>query len=388
MKVSFITEAISSPGGIARVLTVVANKLSEQHDVTICVFEQKNKATFYKLKDNVNIQYWEHIERRHFFKAIVRRINKKTGVLKKIGSENLFDYFFFSERQEKYWIQKINENFYDVVIGLTGKSSIMLGRIADRINCKVMGWQHSCFRAYIKSKGEYFFGQDYLFKKYIGRLDRNIVLNEKDANLYLKELGIKSQVIYNPRSFQSNVKSELSEKRFVAVGALGKAKGYEFLMESSKVFTKIMPEWKIFIYGDGPLKNKLKKMIKKESLSQNVFLAGNSSEIKKEMLNSSGLLLPSRWEGMPMVVLEALEMGVPVISYDISAMYPLISNGKEGIVVSRYDTDEFANAMVTLARNRKLRIEMGKNACLKSEKFDLDNIIFQWNKILAEVINE
>ena len=52
-----------------------------------------------------------------------------------------------------------------------------------------------------------------------------------------------------------------------------------------------------------------------------------TNNIKDYFLNSSVLLLPSRWEGMPMIVLESLEMGVPIISYDITAVKPLITNG-------------------------------------------------------------
>lgn len=388
MKICFITETVFKSGGIARVLTVLANRLSEGHDITICVFEpEENKSSIYGLSENIRVQYWKHIEKKHIFRAAARRINKKTGFLKKIGSDKLYDFFFFTKDQENYWTDRINDGHYDIVIGLAAKISIMLGRISGCLNCKAMGWQHNSYMAYIGTKREYFWAQDYLFTRYISRLERNIVLNEVDAKLYEEKLGVKSYVIYNPRSFQSHIKSDLWEKRFVAVGALNKSKGYEFLVESSKVFTKAMPEWKVYIYGEGADKAKINKLIEKAGVSQNVFLAGYTSEVKNEMIHSSGLMLSSRWEGMPMVVLEALEIGLPIIAYNISAMSPLVTNGKEGLLVPCFDTAKFADAMISLAKSRNLRVEMGKNACLKSRQFDLDIIIKRWNNLLTEVVN-
>ena len=85
MKICFITETVFKSGGIARVLTVLANRLSEGHDITICVFEpEENKSSIYGLSENIRVQYWKHIEKKHIFRAAARRINKKTGFLKKI----------------------------------------------------------------------------------------------------------------------------------------------------------------------------------------------------------------------------------------------------------------------------------------------------------------
>ena len=81
-------------------------------------------------------------------------------------------------------------------------------------------------------------------------------------------------------------------------------------------------------------------------MQNRIFLHGNVDNIADKMLNSSALLLSSRWEGMPMVVLEALECGLPVIAYDISAVKPLIANEVEGFVVEKFDNTKVQPMMI------------------------------------------
>ena len=88
-----------------------------------------------------------------------------------------------------------------------------------------------------------------------------------------------------------------------------------------------------------------------------------------------------------MIVLESLEMGVPIISYDITATQQLIEDKKEGLLVNKYDTIKFAEAMKIMADSQHLREEMSKNAINKSTEFDIENIAKQWNEMFLEIVN-
>lgn len=80
MKICFITETVFKSGGIARVLTVLANRLSEGHDITICVFEpEENKSSIYGLSENIRVQYWKHIEKNIFSGQQQEELIKKQG---------------------------------------------------------------------------------------------------------------------------------------------------------------------------------------------------------------------------------------------------------------------------------------------------------------------
>ena len=87
-----------------------------------------------------------------------------------------------------------------------------------------------------------------------------------------------------------------------------------------------------------------------------------------------------------MIVLESLEMGVPVISYDITAVEPLITNGKEGIIVKSFDKDEFAIAMEKIVSSFNLIKDMSKECVIKSREFDVENIRDKWIELIDELV--
>ena len=215
-------------------------------------------------------------------------------------------------------------------------------------------------------------------------MDYNIVLTEYDENMYRNILGINSLTIYNPRSFVSNEKTLCKNKKFIACGGLSEAKGFDLLIDAFSIFASHESEWILNIYGEGDDFDKLQRKILHLNLQNRVYLCGNTERVKEEMIDSSIYLLSSRWEGMPMVILEALECGLPVISFDITAVGPLISDGIEGIIVPKYDTGKFANAMLKLAQNELLRTNYSKKAVEKSNNFSVENITNKWLKILEK----
>ena len=148
------------------------------------------------------------------------------------------------------------------------------------------------------------------------------------------------------------------------------------------MFSKLNSDWNLVLVGEGEEKDKIQNLINKYNLNDRIILKPATDNIKQYFLKSSILLLPSRWEGMPMIVLEALEMGMPAITYNISAIYPLIKDKKEGIVVTKYDIEKFAEAMNYLANNNEIRKKMSDNCIKKSKEFEISKIINKWNQIL------
>ena len=87
---------------------------------------------------------------------------------------------------------------------------------------------------------------------------------------------------------------------------------------------------------------------------------------------------------MPMVVLEALECGLPIISFDITAIKPLVDNNIEGIIVPQFNVREFSMAMEKISDNYSERQMMGKNATAKSERFSIEKIVEQWENLFLK----
>ena len=297
----------------------------------------------------------------------------------------MWEFIYIPSKLKKQWSQYIIENNFDVVIGVQGKPAYILGSISEQVNCKTIGWQHNSYEAYLENpQKNYYWNQDYLFEKYIPRLSEYVVLNEHDEEMYRKKKKIRTTTIYNPRSFVSKEKSKLIQKRFIGVGGLRTAKGFDLLIEAFEIFAQHNEDWVLDIYGDGPDKVKLQELIKIKKLEDRVILRGVTDNINNKMLTASALLLSSRWEGMPMVVLEALECGLPIISFDITAIKPLVDNNKEGIIVPQFNVRDFSMAMEKISDNYSARQMMGKNAAAKSERFSIEKIVEQWENLFLK----
>lgn len=309
---------------------------------------------------------------------MVRGINKYTGLLDNVfGTTLLYDAIlpFYKRNELKKIIKDYNIN---IIIGAAGYYSMLLGSISNSTSCFTIGWQLNSYKAYFETKRKYLWHQKLLFENTIKSLDKYVVLNEVDQKELLDNMNINSTVIYNPKTYYSKKKSLLTNNKFIAAGHLWQGKGFDLLLESFSIFCKTNDSWILDIYGVGPEEKKLRELSKMLNIDTRVNFKGNSKDLFNKILDSSCFVLSSRWEGMPMVILDALEAGVPIIAYDISAMKPLISTNIEGFIIPKYDTKKFSEAMLEIANNINLRYELGKNACKKAELFDLKNITSKW----------
>lgn len=387
MKLCFITSSISSIGGVQRVLTVLANELSKEYEVDIVLTARKSKTgkkSIYDLNEKINVKVVPELYDRSLLRKLIKGVNKKTGILNKKNSEELLKEILYPRKIQNNYIKFINSNDYDVVIGVTAYFSMALGVVADKVKSRTIGWQHNSYEAYLKSKGRYIWNEDVVFDKYIPKLYKYIVLNEHDSEMFKKERNIDTKVIYNPRSFKSDEKSNLDEKVFLAAGRFHYQKGFDLLIEAFSIFCKKNSDWNLVIVGDGEEKENIKELVAKYNIESRVSLDPFTNNIKEYFLNSSVLALSSRWEGMPMIVLEALEMGIPIVSFDITAIAPLVDNEKEGYIVKSYDVESFANAMLRIASSKEILKKFSNNCINKSKEFDMENIVEKWRKILDD----
>ena len=389
MKICFITHTIFNLGGVQRVVSVLSSSLAKDNDITILCLNNKfpinrkiyNLNSDVKVEMNVNLYKQNNIVKRVYYKGL-RYINKNN--ILKVRTDNLFNAYYYRYNQDKL-ISYINDNGFDVVIGVEGNCSMLLASIASSIKSKTIGWQHNSYEAYLKNKNRYYWNQDKIFEEFIPRLDKYIVLNEYDKKMYKKEMNINCDVMENPVSFISEEKSDLTKKNFLAAGRFTRQKGFDLLIESFNEFSKIDDNWTLTIVGEGEDENSIKELVKEYNLEKRISIQPFSNNIREYFLNSSALLLSSRWEGMPMIALEALVMGVPIIAYDITAIQPIIDDREEGIIVQKFDTKMYAKAMKQVSESYELRCSMSEKAIKKSKKFNIKYITNKWNKYLNKI---
>lgn len=144
------------------------------------------------------------------------------------------------------------------------------------------------------------------------------------------------------------------------VGRLTYQKNPERLIDVLKKLLKILPSFRAAIIGDGPLKGEIEKLVKENNLENNVFLLGFLENPYKILKDSKVMLLVSRWEGLPMCVLEALALGVPVISTPTDGISSVLKDEWNGVISS--EDDVIVSNIKRLVTDEKYHHQMSLNA--------------------------
>lgn len=148
----------------------------------------------------------------------------------------------------------------------------------------------------------------------------------------------------------------------VAVGRLVFEKGHEYLVEAMAVVVKENPRAVAGICGAGPLHDELQAQIKRLNLQHNVRLLGQWDEIPELLAASDVFVLPSRWEGLPMALLEGMMAGLPVIATRVEGVDEVVRSGEHGLLVALESPVELAQAIIQLLRSPEDRQRMGRAA--------------------------
>ncbi len=167
--------------------------------------------------------------------------------------------------------------------------------------------------------------------------------------------------------------------KFITIGRLVDQKGHNYLIDSFFEVKKQVPNSKLIIIGDGTLRQKLEMQIKKRGLKDDVLLLGFKENPIKYLAKSDIFVLPSKYEGLPTVLLLALACGLPIISTDCdTGPREILDNGKYGLLVNVMDIEDLVSKMILLAKNNELKNKFSNLSMERAEFFNLNKIIHKW----------
>ena len=390
MKICFwIGNAFYRKAGTNKMVCTIANELCKIHEVTILITNKQYENSVFDYDQSINIKSVSETNVVYNRKSnIIRYINNKTGFFNNGKRIKLLKNSLYSKTKLKSIAPHFNKEKYDIIIA-TGSEILWLALMRDFISekTKLIGWQHNSYNSYVTRKNVLFWKKEELLKKYIPNLDKLIVLNPYDKIDYFEKLQLHTEFIENPLTITSDVKTNYLNKNFIFVGRLNHQKGIDFLINSFYEFSKKNVEWNLLIVGEGnsTFTEKLINLIKSKKLCKRIKLIGFTTEVINYYLKSSIYLMTSRYEGWGLVVTEAMSVGLPIITFDITPMEYIIDHHKNGIVVGKYNTKKYAAAMLKLANDENMRREMSKSAIIKSNQFSLDNILQKWNKLFEDL---
>ncbi len=382
-KIAIFTGSIYTVGGEQRVVSLVANKLSEKHEVTIFTMDRVNSGRpRYDINESIGIEYF-HPYKNDSVSFILRAATHLTPVVVYDWVPKGIERAYCTDKYAEIMNELISDD-YDTVIATAWQLSIILGKVKKYFNRRfsAIAWEHNSYEAYFEQKYFYLYKNEKLFVDALKCVDNIVVLNDDYKKKYYDRLGLESIVIFNPKSFTSETVSESQNKTILACSRIDdKQKGIDLLLDSFDQFCNKNSDWRLLIAGDGPALKKYKKLVETLDCGNRVEFLGSISNVKDVMLDASIFVLPSRFEGFPMSVTEAFECGLPVIAYDIPAMEPFKESGG-AVCVPCFDTDEYSNRLLELADDIELRQRLGRNAREFAGQLDIDIIGEKWEDIL------
>lgn len=196
-------------------------------------------------------------------------------------------------------------------------------------------------------------------------------------------------VIPNIVDLKNTYYSKHTEKTAIFAGRFTYQKGLDCMLEAWKIVVSKRNDWMLKLIGDGEQKEYLQQQCQKLGITNNVIFAPATKDIAKEYENSSLFLFTSRFEGFGLVLVEAMQCGVPCISFDCTyGPSDIIDNGINGYLIDNGNVEEFAKATLKLIEDDELRREMGKAAIEKAKQYLPENIMPKWIELYENLLKK
>lgn len=198
----------------------------------------------------------------------------------------------------------------------------------------------------------------------------------------------KLRAIPNVNTFEPLPLRPDKRREVVFLGSMLRVKGVDYLLDAWSRICQGFPEWTLRLVGDGPLRSLFEGAVSGKGLPRVEFV-GSTTDVAPHLKTAAILAAPSRYEGFPMVLGEAMAHGtVPVCFDSYSALRDIVTDGMDGIIVPAFDVVAYANALKRLMSDEKLLRAMSEKALVSVERFSAKRVIPMWEALFREVMEE
>jgi glycosyltransferase involved in cell wall biosynthesis len=229
--------------------------------------------------------------------------------------------------------------------------------------------------------------QDRIVRAY-PRLDTVTVLTHADLASYRAALGDSVPLERIPNGIPARASTSSAErgKVVVAAGRLGRQKGFDMLVQAWAGVHEVHPDWQLHIFGAGKWRDKLATMIAERGLGDVVTLRGITRDLDGEFAKASVFVLSSRKEGLPMVLLEAMGAGLPVVSFDCpTGPADVVDHGVNGLLVPAEDVPGLAAGLSRMIENAGQRETFGAAARVTAADYEMPVVAGHWNDLFTRL---
>lgn len=350
MKILMLITGMQS-GGAERVMATLCNELSLRNTVRLGIM--KSDESDYRLSDRVEVV---------------------TGNVK---GKSFFQSIRFSKKEIEEWKP-------DIVLSFMTKTNIIA--LSAK---KLAKWR---VPVVIAERANPYHTQGVLkiIREHLYRYADGAVFQTEQAREYYKNIiKCESVVLRNPLNPDFNITPYRGKrkKKIVTVGRLSEEKNQALLIRAFSKIANKYPDYRVEIYGAGPLQTSLNRIIQDLDLEKQVFLMGRKENIQRYIQDATIFVLPSNSEGMPNALLEAMALGIPCIATDcpIGGAAFIIRDGKNGILVPMNDVESLESKLSYLIDNVEIAGLIGKEAEKVSEDFSAPLVCSEWEKYLERI---
>lgn len=363
-KLLYITNGINGSGGLERVLAVKASALADQYnyDITILGLNNGNEDLFYEFSDKIK------------FKSI-----------------NVYGNFIQYVWRYRSGIQRVVDSLRpDIILVCDDGFKGFWLPVIIKTNAKLVYERHvsKLIELSTDSIGKYekiwLNFKWWMMERLGNKFDKFVILTEKTKQEWSSLNNLIS--IANPLPFILDQSSHLDNKVVICVGKISFQKGQDLLIKAWEIVHKKHPEWRLELYGK---RNNSFIDIDKYAY-MNIHYNLPEKNIRQRYLESSIYVMSSRFEGFAMVLIEAMSLGLPCISFDCKfGPSEIIIENHNGYLVELRNTELLAQRICVLMENDAERKRLGMNAKNSIERFSLDLIVEKWDLLFKELyLNE
>lgn len=225
----------------------------------------------------------------------------------------------------------------------------------------------------------------YLFSNVVTNVIVNSNYVKKSVANIASLLKHEPTIIYHGIHAETLLEAKGGTKNIAIVGRLSHEKGVDLALKAMTEVLKSEPEAKLWIIGDGKEKESLKSLTSELGIENAVVFLGFVQNVQELLVQCSILVLPSRWEGFGLVLLEAMKLKIPCIAFNHTAANEIIIDNETGFLIPNMDVLMFSEKIKFLLKNPDLAMEMGKrgNEMLK-QKFTIDKSIDGYEKLIGQ----
>lgn len=361
-KIIFCVRNMKMVGGKERAVANLANALTTLYDISILNLEG-NEESFYPLKNQVRLF--------------------TLNILSFLGSgKNIYTaYLFF--KGVKALAQFIKREKPSILIGNDFLINIMLviAKYRARSKVKIIGWEHiSLEEPIISARKQLQRLRDFFYKK----LEALVVITKSDAD-FCDRTGIKAFLISHPKSFTFDGTVDYAHKNILTIARLSYQKGLDLYLQLIASLKHNMNGWMFTLVAkeDDIKMAELEKMIAQYDVGSYINIQTPHSNVIDFYKQASIYLLTSRYEGLPLTLIEAQTCGLPCVSFDCkTGPSDIITQNVDGFIIPPFRITEMAEKLSMLMQSEELRERMGKDAQKASERYDEAPIIASWYQLI------